>query len=90
MLDQKSVTAAALHVAEPPVAATPKKKRLNLDLSADAHELLQRLADESGKNMVEVLRTGLAVYGIAHDERKKGRKLAVVQDDQIVKELVIP
>ena len=76
--------------AEPSVAIAPKKKRLNLDLSAEAHELLQRLADESGKNMVEVLRTGLAVYGIAHDERKKGRKLAVVEDDRIIKELVIP
>jgi hypothetical protein len=87
MPDQK-LAPIALPVAEPPVV--PKKKRLNLDLSADAHELLQRLADESGKNMVEVLRTGLAVYGIAHDERKKGRKLAVVQDDRIIKELVIP
>ncbi len=89
MPNQKSAPAATLPMAEP-AASPPKKKRLNLDLSADAHELLLRLADESGKNMVEVLRTGLAVYGIAHDERKKGRKLAVVQDDQIVKELVIP
>jgi hypothetical protein len=96
MLDQKSNSAVASVAGSAAVTAVeqpqspPKKKRLNLDLSADAHELLQRLADESGKNMVEVLRTGLAVYGIAHDERKKGRKLAVVQDDQIVKELVIP
>lgn len=89
MPDQKLVPV-AVPVAEPSVVVAPKKKRLNLDLSADAHELLQRLADESGKNMVEVLRTGLAVYGIAHDERKKGRKLAVVQDDRIIKELVIP
>ena len=89
MPDQKLVPVAA-PVEEPPMALAPKKKRLNLDLSADAHELLQRLADESGKNMVEVLRTGLAIYGIAHDERKKGRKLAVVQDDRIIKELVIP
>ena len=85
MPDQKLVPAV-----EPPVAIVPKKKRLNLDLSTEAHELLQRWADESGKNMVEVLRTGLAVYGIAHDERKKGRKLAVVEDDRIIKELVIP
>jgi len=95
MPDQKLVPVASLPVAEPSVAEpsvanSTKKKRLNLDLSADAYELLQRLAEESGKNMVEVLRTGLAVYGIAHDERKKGRKLAVVQDDRIIKELVIP
>ncbi|MFM7423540.1 MAG: hypothetical protein ACKO7W_00820 [Elainella sp.] len=72
------------------VVEPPKKKRLNLDLSAEAYELLQRLADESGKNMVEVLRTGLALYGIAHDERRKGRSLGVVSDEKVIKEIVIP
>jgi hypothetical protein len=72
------------------VVEPPKKKRLNLDLSAEAYELLQRLADESGKNMVEVLRTGLALYGIAHDERRKGRSLGVVADEKVIKEIVIP
>jgi uncharacterized protein (DUF1778 family) len=27
------------------------KKRLNLDLTPEAYELLQKLSDESGKNM---------------------------------------
>ncbi|PZU99366.1 MAG: hypothetical protein DCE90_02310 [Pseudanabaena sp.] len=66
------------------------RKRLNLDLSLEAYELLQRLAEESGKNMTEVLRTGLALYGIAQDEKQKGRSLGVVKDDQVVKELVLP
>jgi hypothetical protein len=65
-----------------------KRKRLNLDLTPEAYELLQRLAEESGKNMAEVLRTGLALYGIAQDEKKKGRSLAVVQDEKVVKEIV--
>jgi hypothetical protein len=90
MVSNRKLAPATPLATEPSVAIAPKKKRLNLDLSTEAHELLQRLADESGKNMVEVLRTGLAVYGIAHDERKKGRKLAVVEDDRIIKELVIP
>ncbi|MBD3880712.1 hypothetical protein IFO70_02980 [Phormidium tenue FACHB-886] len=71
-------------------ASPPKRKRLNLDLSPDAYDLLQKLADESGKNMADVLRTGLALYGIAQDERKKGRSLGVVNDDKVVKEIVIP
>lgn len=71
-------------------AATKLRKRLNLDLSPEAYELLQSLSDESGKNMAEVLRTGLALYGIAWEEKKKGRSLGVVEDDRVVKEIVIP
>jgi hypothetical protein len=72
------------------ITTSSKRKRLNLDLSPDAYDLLQKLADESGKNMADVLRTGLALYGIAQDERKKGRSLGVVNDDKVVKEIVIP
>lgn len=66
------------------------RKRLNLDLSPEAYEMLQKLAEDSGKNMAEVLRTGLALYGIAQDEKQKGRALGVVEDDRVVKELVLP
>jgi hypothetical protein len=71
-------------------SAIKPRKRLNLDLTPEAYELLQKLATESGKNMAEVLRTGLALYGIVSDEKKKGRSLAVVEDDQVKKEIVIP
>lgn len=66
------------------------KKRLNLDLTPEAYDLLQRLADESGKNMAEILRTGLALYGIAQDEKGKGRSLAIVENDTVKKEIVLP
>ncbi len=65
-----------------------KKKRLNLDLTPEAYELLQKLAETSGKNMADVLRTGLILYGIAQEETKKGRSLGVVQDDKVIKEIV--
>lgn len=64
------------------------KKRLNLDLTPEAYELLQKLAGESGKNMAEVLRTGLALYGISQEEEKKGRNLAVVEDDKVIKQII--
>lgn len=64
------------------------KKRLNLELSQDAYELLQKLADSSGKNMADVLRTGLALYGIAEDAKDEGRALGVVEGDRVVKEIV--
>jgi hypothetical protein len=65
-----------------------KRKRLNLDLTPEAYDLLQKLAEESGKNMADVLRTGLALYGIAQEESKKGRSLGIVEDDKVIKEIV--
>ncbi len=65
-----------------------KRKRLNLDLTPDAYDLLQKLSEESGKNMADVLRTGLALYGIAQEEVKKGRSLGVVDGEKVVKEIV--
>jgi hypothetical protein len=65
-----------------------KRKRLNLDLTPDAYELLQKLAEASGKNMADVLRTGLALYGIAQEETKKGRSLGIVEGEKVVKEIV--
>jgi hypothetical protein len=66
-----------------------QRKRLNLDLTPEAYELLQKLANESGKNMAEVLRTGLALYGIAYEESQSGRRLGVVKDDRVIKEILI-
>ena len=70
--------------------AKKQRKRLNLDLNADAYELLRKLSDESGKNMADVLRTGLALYGIAQEEGAKGRDLAVVEDEKVVKQILVP
>ena len=65
------------------------KKRLNLELTPEAYELLQKLSDESGKNMADVLRTGLALYGIASEEKTQGRNLAVIEDERVVKQIVL-
>ncbi|MEM9274521.1 MAG: hypothetical protein AAGA80_16370 [Cyanobacteria bacterium P01_F01_bin.143] len=67
----------------------PKKKRLNLELSPEAYDLLQELADTSGKKMADVLRTGLALYGIAETAKKEGRSIGVVEDDKVVKEILM-
>lgn len=69
-------------------ATTRAKKRLNLDLTPEAYELLQNLANESGKNMADILRTGLALYGISKEEEKKGRNLAIVKDEKVIKEII--
>jgi hypothetical protein len=69
-------------------STTKEKKRLNLDLTPEAYALLQKLADESGKNMAEVLRTGLLLYGISQEESKQGRSLAVAEGDKVVTRIV--
>lgn len=66
------------------------RKRLNLDLTPEAYELLRKLSEDSGKNMADVLRTGLALYGIVQEEKAKDRDLAVVKDDKVIKQIVVP
>jgi DNA-binding MarR family transcriptional regulator len=65
-----------------------EKRRLNLDLTPEAYELLQKLANESGKNMAEVLRTGLLLYGISQEEAKNGRSLAVAEGERVITRIV--
>ncbi len=69
--------------------ATTDKKRLNLELAPAAYELLQRLADDSGKSLADVLRTGLALYGIAQDAKQEGRGIGVIEGDAVVKEILL-
>ncbi|KPQ35705.1 MAG: hypothetical protein HLUCCA11_09060 [Phormidesmis priestleyi Ana] len=69
--------------------AVTDKKRLNLELAPAAYELLQRLADDSGKSLADVLRTGLALYGIAQDAKQEGRGIGVIEGDAVVKEILL-
>jgi hypothetical protein len=54
------------------------RRRLNLDLTPEAYVLLQKLAEAAGKNMTEVLRTGLVLYGPVQAEAKPDCSLGVV------------
>ncbi|MGB3299878.1 MAG: hypothetical protein WBA76_16555 [Phormidesmis sp.] len=69
--------------------ATTEKKRLNLELAPAAYELLHRLAEDSGKSLADVLRTGLALYGIAQDAKQEGRGIGVIEGDAVVKEILL-
>jgi hypothetical protein len=57
-------------------------------LSNADYEILQTISNESDKNMSEVLRTALAIYNIAQEEKKKGRELAIIENDEIKKIIV--
>lgn len=69
--------------------AANQKKRLNLDLTPDAYEELQKLADESGKNMADILRAGLRLYSIIQEEHRDGHKVGIVKDNKVLKEILI-
>jgi hypothetical protein len=66
------------------------RKRLNLDLSEEAYGLLQTLAEESDKNMSEILRTGLSLYEVARKAQKEGRSLGVVSGSKVEREILLP
>lgn len=70
------------------VDTTKKRKRLNLDLGEEAYQTLHKLAEESDKNMSEILRTALNVYKIAEDEKKRGRELAIVENEEVKMKIV--
>ncbi|MER3436003.1 MAG: hypothetical protein C4288_22175 [Leptolyngbya sp. ERB_1_1] len=65
-----------------------QRKQLNLDLTHEAYVLLQKLSEESGKNMAEVLRMGLALYGIAQEANKTGLSLGIVQKEKVIQEVI--
>lgn len=69
--------------------AATDKKRLNLELVPAAYELLQNISDESGKSLAEVLRTGLALYGMAHDAKKQGQGIGIIEGNEVVKEILL-
>jgi hypothetical protein len=65
------------------------RKRLNLDLPMGSYEQLLELSQETGKNISEILRIGLAISLKANEANKKGQSLGIVQGDKVVKEIII-
>lgn len=65
------------------------RKRLNLDLSEAAFDLLQELAQKTGKTRADVLRTGLALYGMADEAKDNGQGIGIIEGSEVVKEILI-
>lgn len=67
-----------------------RMKRLNINLPEPAYEELEILAKESGRTLTEIVRESLRLRVIAHDERKAGNRLAIVdRHNKIVKEILL-
>ena len=58
------------------------KVRLNLQVSADLNDMIERIADESGTNRSEVIRQALALMKVAHDAKSRGKHIGLVSDPE--------
>lgn len=64
-------------------------RRLNINLPERTFQVLQRIADETGRSLTEVVRIGIGLAQVAVDEDAHGRKLAVIdQEGRVLKEIV--
>jgi uncharacterized protein (DUF1778 family) len=61
-------------------ATRDKKVRMNLQVSAELNDLLERIADDTGSNRTDVIRQALALMKVAHEAKQKGRHLGLVSD----------
>lgn len=55
-----------------------KMVRLNITISDDLAEVLDRMADESQQSKSELLRKALTLFEVARDGKREGKKLALV------------
>jgi metal-responsive CopG/Arc/MetJ family transcriptional regulator len=64
--------------------------RINVTLTDDAYQELQRTASESGMDMSEFVRNSLRVMNTLKREQKKGNQVLIGQHGKVEKEVLIP
>ena len=64
--------------------------RLTIEFPEQVDKLLKELAEKGDTSKVDVLRRALALYNYVNKEvKEKGLKLAVADDEKILKEIVL-
>jgi hypothetical protein len=76
-------------------SATPivksKINRINLNLSASARADVDRLSEETGTTITELVRLALSLLKVVIEEKRKGNKLIITASDGTPQtQLVIP
>ena len=56
------------------------KVRLNLQVSSELNRVLEEIADDTGSTRTDVIRQALALMRVAHQGKKEGRHLGLVDD----------
>jgi hypothetical protein len=88
--EEMAVATSTVTVTKSVTNKTLSRRKLNLELAPAAFDLLEKLSEETDKTKVEILRTGLALYGIAHDASKRDQSIGIIEGDKVVKEILIP
>jgi predicted transcriptional regulator len=57
-----------------------EKIRMNLQVSSELNEVLDKIAGETGSNRTEVIRQALALMKVAHEAKQKGKRMGFVTD----------
>jgi len=67
-----------------------RKIKLTLELSEDANNTLEEIAEESSTTKSDVLRKAIGLIKVATSEKKKGRELAVIdsKSEKVVTHIV--
>lgn len=70
-------------------SAMPK---LTVEFNDKMNDILEQLADEKGTTKVDVLRRAVSLYKYLDAEQKEGgnKKVSITQNDNILKDIVLP
>jgi metal-responsive CopG/Arc/MetJ family transcriptional regulator len=69
--------------------ATGERVRMNLQVSAELNELLEKIAGDTGSNRSEVIRQALALMKAAYEAKQRGKHIGFVSDpDKLETEIV--
>jgi hypothetical protein len=61
--------------------AVAQTKRINLNLAMKSYQDLERLAQQTGRTMTDIVRFGLALVKLYSEETAKGRKLVIASEN---------
>lgn len=68
-----------------------KKDRINLNLTPAARAAVDKLSDETGSSITELVRLALSLLKVVIEERRKGNKVIITNDEGVPQmQLVIP
>ena len=65
-------------------------KRLTLELTDEAYQVLETLKQNTHKSKANLLRTGLGLMNYAEEAKRNKKSIAVIKEDKIEKEIIIP
>lgn len=57
-----------------------EKIRMNLQVSAELNDVIDKIADDTGSSKSDVIRQALALMKVAHEAKQNGKRLGIVSD----------